>query len=299
MKQYQLTGSGGTATFKYDPMGRRIEKSSSAATSVFAYDGDNLIEEANSSGGVVARYTQTQNIDEPLSMLRSTATSYYDADGLGSITSLTNSSGTAAQSYTYDSYGNVTASSGSLANPFQYTGREMDSETGLYYYRARYYDPSTGRFLSEDLPFIDGVNAYTYVDNEPVDWLDSSGNSRDTYVPDLSKHGGPHVDRYNPSGQNVGRYDPDGRPLKHKGKQSPPIPNSDRDKFGKAADKVKKKQPQPQCDQPTQKSVPQVSPGPVAPILPYLPFPGVSPMIPEIPLPFGIPAFPELPIFAM
>jgi hypothetical protein len=58
-------------TFKYDPFGRRIYKSSSSGTSVFAYDGDNLIEETNSSGAAVARYSQTQNIDEPLAMLRS------------------------------------------------------------------------------------------------------------------------------------------------------------------------------------------------------------------------------------
>jgi RHS repeat-associated protein len=171
-----LPGTGGTVSFKYDPLGRRIEKSSTATTSVFAYDGDNLIEEANSSGTVVARYTQTQNIDEPLAMLRSSATSYYNADGLGSVTSLTNSSGAAAQSYTYDSFGNVTASSGSLTNPFQYTGREMDAETGLYYYRARYYDPSMGRFLSQDLiKFDGGVNFYVYTRNNPVTFADQSG----------------------------------------------------------------------------------------------------------------------------
>jgi YD repeat-containing protein len=65
-----LPGSGGTVTFEYDPLGRRIYKSSTSTTSIFAYDGDNLIEEANSSGAVVARYTQTQNVDEPLAMLR-------------------------------------------------------------------------------------------------------------------------------------------------------------------------------------------------------------------------------------
>src|SRR5438128_1145971 len=68
-------------SFKYDPFGRRIYKSSSAGTSVFAYDGDNLVEETNSAGAVVARYEQTHNIDEPLAMLRSAATSYYHADG--------------------------------------------------------------------------------------------------------------------------------------------------------------------------------------------------------------------------
>ena len=70
--------------------------------------------------------------------------------GLGSITSLTNSSGAPIETYTYDSGGKTVASAGALINPFQYTGREFDSETGLYYYRSRYLDASTGRFLSED-----------------------------------------------------------------------------------------------------------------------------------------------------
>jgi uncharacterized protein RhaS with RHS repeats len=103
-------------SFKYNPFGRRIEKISPTATSIFVYDGDNLIEEANSSGAVVARYTQGQNADEPFAMLRVTTTDYYQADGLGSITSLSNTSGALAQTYTYDSFGNQTASSGSLTN---------------------------------------------------------------------------------------------------------------------------------------------------------------------------------------
>jgi hypothetical protein len=84
---------GSTDSFKYDPFGRRIYKSSSSSTSVFAYDGDNLVEETNSSGAAVARYSQTQNIDEPLAMLRSGATNYYHADGLGSVTSLSSPAG--------------------------------------------------------------------------------------------------------------------------------------------------------------------------------------------------------------
>lgn len=145
---------------------------------MFAYDGDNLIEEANSSGGVVARYTQTQNIDEPLAMIRSSATSYYQADGLGSVTSLSNGAGALAQTYTFDSFGKQTASSGSLVNPFQYTGREFDTETNLYYNRARYYDPSVGRFLSEDpITFNGGINFYTYSGNSPTNYTDPYGES--------------------------------------------------------------------------------------------------------------------------
>jgi YD repeat-containing protein len=139
-----LSGSGGTVSFAYDPFGRRIKKVSNAGTSIYAYDGDNLIEETNSSGTVVARYSQGLNIDEPLAMLRSSTTSYYEADGLGSITSLSSGAGALAQTYTFDSFGKQTASSGSLTNPFQYTASEFDPETSLYYYRARYYDPSGG-----------------------------------------------------------------------------------------------------------------------------------------------------------
>ena len=102
-------------TFKYDPFGRRIYKSSSSGTSIYAYDSDNLIEETNSSGTAVARYSQGLNIDEPLAMLRSSATSYYHADGLGSVTSLSNGAGALASTYTYDTFGKLTASTGSAS----------------------------------------------------------------------------------------------------------------------------------------------------------------------------------------
>jgi YD repeat-containing protein len=120
-----LPGSGGAVTFKYDPFGRRIYKSSSSGTSIYAYDGDDVTEETNGAGVVVARYSRTQNIDEPLAMLRSSTTSYFQADGLGSITSLSNTAGALAQTYTFDSFGNQTASTGSLTNPFHYTAREI------------------------------------------------------------------------------------------------------------------------------------------------------------------------------
>jgi RHS repeat-associated protein len=166
-------------SFKYDPFGRRIYKSSSSGTGIFAYDDDgNLIEETNSSGAAVARFSQGLNIDEPLAMLRSGVTSYYQADALGSVTSLSKAAGSLVQSYTFDSFGKQTASSGSVANPFQYTARAFDPETSLYYYRARYYDPTVGRFLSEDPTGLHGgdFNLYRFVGNNPVLAKDPSGH---------------------------------------------------------------------------------------------------------------------------
>jgi RHS repeat-associated protein len=173
-----LPGSGGTVYYKYDPFGRRIYKSSSSGTSIYAYDGDNLVEETNGSGTAVARYSQGLNIDEPLAMLRGGTTSYYQADGLGSITSLSNTAGSLVQTYAYDSFGNLTASTGSVTNWFRYTGREFDAETNLYYYRARYYDTVTGRFLSEDpIGFEGGFNLYRYVKNQPTRYVDPTGKA--------------------------------------------------------------------------------------------------------------------------
>ena len=171
-----LPGTGGTVSFAYAPFGRRIKKVSNAGTSIYAYDGDNLVEETNASGAVVARYSLTQYVDEPLAMLRSGTTSYYQADGLSSITSLSNAAGALAQTYTYDSFGKLTNSSGSLTNPFRYTARDFDTETNLQFSRARYYDPLIGRFISEDPQrFNASINFYAYVDDDPVNWMDPAG----------------------------------------------------------------------------------------------------------------------------
>jgi RHS repeat-associated protein len=135
-----------------------------------------VVEELDGGGTAVARYTQGLGIDEPLAMVRGGASYYYNADGLGSITSLMDASGQIAASYTYDSFGKLTASTGTVTNPFRYTGREYGTDTGLYYYRARYYDSSVGRFISEDpLGFYSDVNFYPYVENAPPVLVDPSG----------------------------------------------------------------------------------------------------------------------------
>jgi len=177
LTQAVLPGAnGGTMIFKYDPFGRRIQKSGLLGTSSYLYDGANALETIDESGGEIASYTQTEEIDESLAMLQSSTMSYYHADGLGSVTSLSDATGAIVQTYLYDTFGNKVSSSGSLVNPFQYTGREFDSETSLYYYRARYFDPSLGRFLSEDSSKENASGStYMYVENSPVLFVDPSG----------------------------------------------------------------------------------------------------------------------------
>jgi RHS repeat-associated protein len=180
LTQVALPGTAGTVTFKYDPFGRRVQKAftqgGNTTTTNYLYDGPNLIEEMDNAGNVLARYANQMRVDEPLTELRSGTTSYYQQDGLGSVTSLSNGAGMLANTYTFDSYGKLNTSTGTLTNPFQYTGRESDQETGLYYYRARYYDPTIGRFTSEDpIGLQGGPNFYDYVGNDPVDFNDPRG----------------------------------------------------------------------------------------------------------------------------
>jgi RHS repeat-associated protein len=168
--------NGKVHSFSYDPFGRRILRTAQNKTRVFAYDGDNIVEELKETGSPAIRYTQGLGIDEPLATTASGVTTYYHADGLGSITSLSNASGTVVNSYEYDSFGRLTSRNETVSNTIGYTAREDDGQTGLYYYRARYYDPASGRFLTEDpIGFAEGINFFTYVRNNPVNITDPSG----------------------------------------------------------------------------------------------------------------------------
>jgi len=175
-----LPAGGGTVSFDYDPFGRRIRKTTASGSTIYLYDGANVVEERDASGAVVASYAQGLGIDEPLAMQRGGNVEYYQADGLGSITSLTGSTGQLTATYGYDSFGNTTPTEG-IFNPYRYTAREQDPETGLYYYRARYYDPEIGRFISEDpIGFWAGPNFYPYVENNPTLYDDPIGLAKCT-----------------------------------------------------------------------------------------------------------------------
>jgi RHS repeat-associated protein len=164
-----------TASFKYDALDRRIEKTINGETIQYLYDWIDIVQEIK-NGQATANYIGTLSIDEPLARIQSDGiVRYYQQDALGSIIALTDENGNIKTTYSYDPFGNVTVTGEASDNPFQYTGRENDN-TGLYYYRARYYSPELQRFISEDpLRLREGSNFYHYVWNNPVLFLDPTG----------------------------------------------------------------------------------------------------------------------------
>jgi RHS repeat-associated protein len=163
------------AIFLYDPLGRRAQKAAGAITHDYVYDGQDILKEARSDGTVYT-YVHGPGIDEPLARLDQTnAVAHYHADGLGSIVTMTDAAGNAVETKQYDAWGNI--ETGAAQPGYAFTGREWDPETGLYYYRARYYDPKIGRFISEDRSrFRGGINLYSYVANNPTNFVDPDGD---------------------------------------------------------------------------------------------------------------------------
>jgi RHS repeat-associated protein len=195
-----ISGPGVTGSFVYDGTGRREKKTINSNLTEFLFDGVNPIQETSGTT-ILANILTGLGVDEFLTRTEVPAatTSYFLPDTLGSALALADSAGVVQTEYTYEPFGQTTSTGNSNSNPLEYTGREND-DTGLYYYRARYYHPGLQRFVSEDPLFHPTFgtcststsvtqqklrtamlsdpqlpNSYAYVDNNPIRFGDPLG----------------------------------------------------------------------------------------------------------------------------
>ncbi len=171
-----LTGS---ARFMYDTLDRRILVESNGVETSTVYFGDAPWADFDASGQLLAQYLPGDDTDQLLARYRTgEGVSWYLTDRLGSVREITDNTGAISDRIAYDSFGNVTSETNpARGDRFKFTGRELDSVSGLYYYRARYYDPKLGVFVGED-PLVFGggdSNLRRFVGNDPVNATDPSG----------------------------------------------------------------------------------------------------------------------------
>ena len=173
-----LTASGPTAVIlSYDPLGRLQQTMVGTTPTQYLYDGINLVAEYDGSGNVLRRYVHGPGTDDSVVWYEGStlATRYYlHADERGSVIAASDNSGSdSANIYTYGPYGEPTVWTGSR---FRYTGQTAIPEAHLYYYKARIYSPSLGRFLQTDpIGSKDDLNLYAYVSDDPTDKTDPTG----------------------------------------------------------------------------------------------------------------------------
>jgi len=164
---------GNTASFTYDPFGRRATKSI-GTSSTFLYDGANPVQEV--IGGTNTANSLMGGLDEVFQRTDSGGVRNFLTDALGGTLGLTDSSGTLQTQYTFEPFGNGSVTGAATTNSFAYTGRKLDA-IGLDFYRARYYNPALQRFISEDPMSFGGgsVNFYEYAYDNPINLIDPFG----------------------------------------------------------------------------------------------------------------------------
>ncbi|MGV8121805.1 MAG: RHS repeat-associated core domain-containing protein [Candidatus Xenobiia bacterium LiM19] len=163
------------SSMKYDYRGLRTYRKDNAGDITNYYWSlsslPQVINETDGSGNSKASYILGAGL---IAIKVSGVKKYYITDALGSVLALTDTSGNVTDTYEYEPFGELTSSTGSSYNPYRFTGQQWDEDSGLYYLRARYYDPSVGRFISKD-PIDEILRKYVYGNNNPVIYIDPSG----------------------------------------------------------------------------------------------------------------------------
>ncbi len=182
------TDPNGTTTFKYDTFGRRTEKTVGSVTTKYIYSGNQVIEELDGSNVLTKQYVYGAGIDEVFNVKILTGDKagdyYYHTDGIGSITAITDKDGNIVERVKYGLYGIPTILDkdgneiveSTIGNTYMFQGRRYEKSLNMYYYRARFLDPTTGRFLSPDpLGYVDSLNLYQAGNMNLVNFVDPLG----------------------------------------------------------------------------------------------------------------------------
>ncbi len=187
----QVTTGGSTVgQFLYDDKGMRIEKLGDRGTERYTYDDLSVLTQSDETNATIAKYDYGPNRLLSLDH-ESEGTQFYLTDALGSVANLTRGDGGIQARYQYDAFGNYRQQVGTSFNRLGFTGHEVDTETGLIYFKARFYDPDTGRFLSHDaeegaVANPPSLHRYLYVFQNPTVFVDPDGRVAETVVDVIS-----------------------------------------------------------------------------------------------------------------
>jgi len=195
-ERYRLTSvdeASSLVSYTYDVLGRRVSRAENGTTNYFVYNGNQVATDLDENGNIIRSYTWGPGIDNLLSLTvwsggsgSTPTTTYYPLkDHQNSVLALADESGNITESYEYDAWGKVLSikdgsgnvlSQSAIGNRYMWQGREYDAATGLYYFRARWYSPETGRWLSKDpIGISGGLNMYAFCGNNPVNFIDPFG----------------------------------------------------------------------------------------------------------------------------